>query len=163
MQIERVTTSSQIFEVERLGKVIWELHYTPIIGEAQVAYMLEKFQSKNAIENQIEEGYEYYLINDDTSVGYLSIQKRDEALFLSKFYVLASERGKGYGKFALEFINNRALELECDAIELTVNKYNSKTIGAYHKMGFETVEDVIFDIGSGYIMDDYRMRKSLNL
>ena len=51
--------------------------------------------------------------------------------------------------------------MKCTAIELTVNKYNSGTIAAYEKMGFEKVRPAVFDIGGGYIMDDYIMKKSL--
>ncbi len=46
--------------VESLAYSIWREHYTPIIGRHQVEYMLEKFQSKEALLNQIEkEGYIY--------------------------------------------------------------------------------------------------------
>ncbi|MDT0558662.1 GNAT family N-acetyltransferase [Ichthyenterobacterium sp. W332] len=162
MKIIKVNSSQQINEVEVLAKVIWSSHYTPIIGAAQVTYMLDKFQSKDAIEGQISEDYEYYLIqNSNKSIGYFSIQKRKIALFLSKFYVLESERGKGFGKQALNFINERADSLNCLKIELTVNKYNSNSIEAYKRMGFKITEAVVFDIGNGFVMDDYRMEKVL--
>ena len=42
-------------------------------------------------------------------------------------------------------------------IRLTVNKYNINTIKAYEKWGFKTVDAVVTDIGSGFVMDDFIM------
>jgi hypothetical protein len=54
-----------------LANCIWTEHYTPIIGEQQVAYMLKKFQSVFAIEAQVEKGMLYYLLlHQDNPVGY---------------------------------------------------------------------------------------------
>lgn len=152
----------QIQSIVNLGDFIWREHYEPIIGIQQVEYMLDKFQSVPAIYSQIKDGAEYYLIEESqTPVGYLSVQKKKDSLFLSKLYVLGTERGKGIGKKAIDFINKRALELSCNTISLTVNKYNTNSIKAYEKMGFIKIKDAIFDIGEGYIMDDYVMKKEL--
>ena len=143
-----------------LATIVWTEHYVPIIGIKQVEYMLEKFQSAKTIEQQILAGANYYLLqSNNKDIGYLSISKKEESLFLSKLYVLSSVRGQGFGKIAMEFINNRAIALQCDKITLTVNKYNTNAIKAYEKMGFKKIKEVIFDIGEGYIMDDYYMEK----
>lgn len=163
-KIEMITTRMEIAEVEALGKTIWTQHYTPIIGEDQVRYMLNKFQSIDAITNQLNEGYRYYLIqNNNISIGYISVQKREDSLFLSKFYILDTERGKGFGKKAMQYLISLGQELDCESISLTVNKYNKNSIEAYKSFGFTISEAVVFDIGEGYVMDDYRMEKSLNL
>lgn len=39
----RVDRREQIAAVAALAREIWTQHYTPIIGAAQVAYMLERF------------------------------------------------------------------------------------------------------------------------
>jgi len=157
-----VVNAEQVATVESLGKVIWKQHYTPIIGVDQVDYMLNKFQSVSAINDQIFQGDEYYLIlNEEDPIGYISLQKREQSLFLSKFYIHKEARGKGYGKLSLDFIHNRAKELGCKSIDLTVNKYNTNSIEAYKRMGFDITEEVVFDIGNGFIMDDYKMKKLL--
>ena len=46
---------------------------------------------------------------------------------------------------------------------LTVNTGNELGIRAYRGKGFETIEAVETDIGSGYIMDDYIMEKPVAL
>jgi len=153
---------SDIQLIEDLGAQIWKEHYTPIIGKEQVAYMLQKFQTAQVIQQQIEDGLEYYLIKyKQTDVGYFSIKKETDAIFLSKFYVLKKQRGKGIGKFAMNFIENIVHSEKLKYIRLTVNKYNTNSIQAYKKMGFSQLEAVVFDIGNGFIMDDFRMEKKL--
>lgn len=61
-----VHTDKQIQEISNLASVIWHEHFTPIIGIQQVEYMLEKFQSFHALKEQMETGYEYFQIFDNT-------------------------------------------------------------------------------------------------
>jgi len=42
-----------------LAREIWTDHYVPIIGQAQVDYMLDTFQREEAIAAQLAGGYEY--------------------------------------------------------------------------------------------------------
>ncbi|PHR69409.1 MAG: GNAT family N-acetyltransferase [Lutibacter sp.] len=148
--------------ITELASIIWKEHYTPIIGIEQVEYMLEKFQSVSAIKKQIEEGAKYFMIShEDSAVGYLSVSKKENSLFLSKIYILSSSRGKRIGKTAMQFIENLAKEKQCNSISLTVNKYNTNSIKAYEKMGFKNIEELIMDIGNGYVMDDYKMKKKI--
>lgn len=155
-------TKANFESIATLANVIWTEHYTPIIGEQQVAYMLDKFQSAIAIRDQVEKGVMYYLIlHQDIYVGYFSFNKNVNFLFLSKLYVLKSARGNGLGKAALSFIEAKARELESKRIRLTVNKFNTNAIKAYEKMGFINVEAIVQDIGNGYVMDDYVLEKVL--
>ena len=47
-------------------------------------------------------------------------------------------------------------------LELNVNKYNS-AIAFYKKKNFRIIKEELIDIGEGYVMDDYVMRKALSL
>ncbi|MDT0553790.1 GNAT family N-acetyltransferase [Urechidicola vernalis] len=162
MHLKVVDTREDILMVEKLAKEVWEQHYTPIIGEEQVAYMLKKFQSANTMTEQLHAGYLYYIINfKNEPVGYLSILPKENELFLSKIYVLQHFQGKGLGKFMLNFVFEMAVELKKDKVALTVNKYNDNAIRAYEKMGFINVDAVVTNIGSGYVMDDFIMEKSV--
>src|SRR5210317_552378 len=99
IKITSVTSTTLLQQIESLADIIWREHYTPIIGKDQVDYMLEKFQSVTAMHAQIEQGYAYFLVHKNgTAVGYFSIQKRDDTMFLSKLYVLKNYRGQGLGK-----------------------------------------------------------------
>ena len=157
IRFEPVFSSEAIVTVATLAQIIWNEHYTPIIGSAQVDYMINKFQSEAAIAKQIaEDGFEYYLIKEkDEAIGYIGITLKGDELFLSKFYILASSRGKGAGSASVVFLTKRASELKATVISLTVNKNNSNTLRAYEKMGFRTIKSVVADIGNGFVMDDY--------
>jgi len=154
-------TNSDFKSISVLAKSIWTEHYTPIIGLGQVNYMLEKFQSQKAIENQIKkDNYKYYIIiNENNPIGYISIKQNDNILFLSKIYIDKSSRGQGLGKIAMNFIEEQAKDLNCKGVYLTVNKHNTNSIMAYQKIGFKKTEELVIDIGNGYVMDDFRMEK----
>lgn len=150
-------------DVELLAREIWQEHYIPIIGEAQVEYMLDKFQSKAAISKQIQEGCIYYLINTGMNrhIGYLSVLVKGDELFFSRVYIKLVERGKGFGRQAIEFVTDLARRNGCFKITLTVNKNNVSSIKAYQKCEFKIVGPIIQDIGNGFVMDDYKMEKTV--
>jgi RimJ/RimL family protein N-acetyltransferase len=159
---EAATLDEDLIQIEEMANIIWHEHYTPIIGVEQVIYMLDKFQSVASMSDQIEKGYQYFLIlQDKAHVGYLSFVKRDDELFLSKIYILEQFRGQGIGRVAFRFIETKAKENSCKKIGLTVNKYNSNSIRAYERAGFENVGAIVQDIGNNFVMDDYIMQKSL--
>ena len=105
-----------------LATEIWSQHYTPIIGAEQVHYMLAKFQSKEAIAQQIKEGYLYFHISSTQHYGYLSVKVEEEHLFISKIYVKQESRGMGLGKNLMQCAIGIALEHNLDSLRLTVNK-----------------------------------------
>lgn len=162
MKLLLVENEKQIQVVAKLAKEVWEQHYTPIIGAEQVAYMLKNFQSTDTISKQLKDGYQYFIIQSkDNSVGYLSILLKENELFLSKIYVLHRFQGKGFGKFAMNFIIETARNSDKPKIVLTVNKENTNSIKAYKKMGFKKTDSIITYIGGGYVMDDFVMEKKL--
>lgn len=162
MLIEKVTDNNQIEIIEALANEIWNEHFTPIIGKAQVDYMLENFQSKKNISEQIHQGYLYFLFKiNDGYIGYAGILTGQAQLFLSKLYFIASKRHKGYGRKALNFLEQLALQHGLNKITLTVNKNNTETIKAYEKLGFTNLGSTVQDIGNNFVMDDYKMEKSI--
>ncbi len=126
--------------------------------------MLDKFQSVAAIEQQISDGYLYYrVLEKEQIIGYFSLQIRDQSdIFVSKFYLSENTRGKGFGRAMLKYIERFAIENNCSKLKLTVNKHNP-AYKIYLRLGFSNDGSVEFDIGNGYIMDDYLMSKELGL
>jgi len=162
MTLENVHTPQQLHRVETLAREIWAEHYTPIIGRAQVAYMLETFQNSEAMAQQLSEGYLYYILHEGSEdIGYMAVKAEGERLFLSKLYVKASHRGRGHGKAAVAFLSEMAAKEGLQTIELTVNKHNTDSISAYERLGFVNKGSVEQPIGEGFVMDDYKMEKSL--
>ncbi|MCK5666774.1 MAG: GNAT family N-acetyltransferase [Thiotrichaceae bacterium] len=162
MLIKTASSHNDIKMIERLANIIWNEHFTAIIGKAQVDYMLHKFQSREAIAEQIKQGFLYFLLQKDHKyIGYMGVLAKYDELLLSKLYILCSARQKGYGKKALSFIELLAIKKGINKITLTVNKYNTGTIKIYEKSGFENINSVVKDIGNGFVMDDYNMVKKL--
>ena len=146
--------------IETLAKQIWTQHYTPIIGEKQVSYMLDKFQSQAAIKSDIDSDYVYAIAYlNDAACGY-SADKIDRGVFLSKFYVLQSCRGAGVGKALMDNIVSFTNDHKQPRIWLTCNKFNP-SLAVYKKMAFDVIGEVVTDIGGGYVMDDYELEKKL--
>lgn len=163
VDINIANTASDILLIEQLADTIWREHYIPIIGLDHVEYMLNKYQSFNSMRDQIDNGYFYYMISyNSQAVGYLSFNLEEDALFLSKIYVLKKFRGKNIGKTAMSFIEKATVKSGLSKIVLTVNKNNIDTIKAYEKLGFINTGSSIKDIGNGFIMDDYKMEKMID-
>ena len=158
-----IKSQDQIKEFAKIAEIVWNEHFTSIIGKAQVDYMLDKFQSEQAVTEQInDQGYEYYFIEiEGNKVGYTGIHKEEEKLFLSKLYILKDYRKKGYSSLAFGFLRNLCKEVGLKSIYLTVNKYNTDTIRIYEAKGFKIVKDQISDIGNGFVMDDYVMELTI--
>lgn len=164
IEFQTVQSSAEVAEVVRLAREIWQDHYVPIIGQQQVDYMLEKFQSECAVQEQLRDGYEYYLIRrDGQSGGYAAVvpDKRGPVLLLSKIYVRKAERGQGLGKQLLGFVEDLCRQRGIKLMWLTVNKHNAESIAWYLRMGFSNAGPIVADIGGGFVMDDFRMEKTL--
>ena len=154
----KVETEEQIKELCSLAKEIWNEYSICFISQEQIDYMLEKFQSEQVVKGQINfQNYQYYFMEEDgENIGYFAVQKQKDNLFLSKIYIKKDFRGKGFARKAFtNAIIPITRELELPKITLTVNKYNFASIMVYEKLGFDRVDSKEFDIGNGYIMDDY--------
>lgn len=163
IQLIPVTTAAQVADVAKMAHEVWNEHYVPLIGQAQVDYMVAKFQSPAAMQAQIDSGYEYFQIRQDAgSIGYAAIRydAADSRVFVSKLYVLAAHRKTGAGRQSLELIERIARERGATHLWLTVNKGNS-AVRAYQRLGFTIVEAMVVDIGGGYVMDDYKMERAV--
>ncbi len=160
----RTVTEDEIAEVARLAREIWHEYYVRFIGPEQVDYMLDRFQSEQAIVDQIADNHHYYLISSQgESVGYLAImpEETDSKLFISKINISKSNRGSGFGKESVEFIEKFCGQNGIRTIWLTVNRENVDSIAWYERQGFRITGKVAYDIGKGFVMDDYKMEKSL--
>ena len=66
VKIIPVNQDEGIKDVAALAKKIWFEHYNKIIDEGQIEYMVNKYQSKKAIKQQIElEKYQYFIAEFD--------------------------------------------------------------------------------------------------
>lgn len=166
LQFVPVTQAEQIAAVAALAHEIWYEVYVPLIGRAQVDYMVGKFQQASAIQAQIEQGYEYFLVRSEATsgadIGYCALQEQPgPVMFISKFYLHSAARGSGTGRSCMEFIEGLARRRGINRLWLTVNKGNP-SVHIYRRLGFRIATELVMDIGGGFVMDDYRMEKTLH-
>ena len=159
LDIRFLETSNDFKHLEPFAASIWEQHYTPIIGADQVTFMLDKYQSAQAMFDQFSVGYKYALvIFGGQKAGYFAFDgKAKKEVFISKLYIHKDFRRRGLGKYILDFIAKEARSLGCAAMTLSVNKDNSDSIQFYISYGFQTIKAQKVAIGEGFYMDDYVM------
>lgn len=159
MAIQLIRASAeQLPEIAILAYKIWNVHYPPIVGQAQVDYMLERFYDLDSLKKQQGEGQAFYLIqHEGRHVGFLAISRKGpHDFFIHKFYIDSEEQGKGLGQKVFDQILGLFKD-EHPVIQLTVNRQNHKAINFYFKIGFRIREVADFDIGNGYLMNDFVM------
>lgn len=164
LQLLPVKDPAQVADVARMAREVWNEHYVPLIGQAQVDYMVGKFQTAEAMQSQIDAGYEYFQIQQSSEIiGYAAIRHdaADARVFISKLYVLAAHRQSGAGRRTLALIEQMARDRDATHLWLTVNKGNP-SVRAYERLGFAIVEAMVVDIGGGFVMDDYKMEKGVH-
>jgi ribosomal protein S18 acetylase RimI-like enzyme len=159
LDIRFLETTNDFKQLEPFAASIWEHHYTPIIGGDQVAFMLDKYQSAEAMFDQFSAGYKYALvICGGQKAGYFAYDgKAEREVFISKLYIHKDFRRRGLGMRILDFIAKETQALGCTAMTLSVNKDNSDSIRFYSKYGFQTIKAQKVAIGEGFYMDDYVM------
>ena len=163
-QLVRVFDDADRLRLSRLAEEVWHQHFDSLLPPGQTDYMIEKFQSYEAMGRQMaEERYQYYLFYEPGTEGhegyhgYTGFRIDEDALFLSKLYVLQPYRNRRLSSQALDFLITTAQNNGCKKIWLTVNRYNDHTVEIYKHWGFQVVREQCADIGNGYVMDDFIM------
>jgi ribosomal protein S18 acetylase RimI-like enzyme len=164
-------TKHDYVDLRALANTIWRHHYPAIISVAQIDYMLAGRFSDAALREYAQAGDRWLevLRLSGTPVGYCGYEFADQygderlaAMKLGQLDVLESHRGMGFGRFMLSHVESRARDLGRQVLFLQVNKQNTMAIGFYAAAGFTIAREAVFDIGSGFVMDDYVMEKRLN-
>lgn len=153
-------TERDIPTIQNLAKESWQSAYVNILEQKQIDYMLDLMYSENTLKTHFENpDYQYYLIKEDeVSLGFIGFEfhKEPETTKLHRIYFLKEAQGKGLGKKALEFVIRQAKNIGDKKLTLTVNK-NNNAKNFYESQGFRVYDEAVFDIGNGYVMDDYLM------
>ncbi len=148
-----------------LGRTIWLAHYVPLIGADQVDYMMrQRFTPDNLRRYLPAHGpWLDVLRSAGELIGYTSCALSGPAreMKLEQLYLAHARHGCGFGYRMLKHVEQRALALGCRGLVLQVNKQNGGSLAFYGKAGFTVREEAVFDIGQGYVMDDYVMEKRL--
>ncbi|HFK5569783.1 GNAT family N-acetyltransferase [Elizabethkingia meningoseptica] len=160
MKIIKVT-KNDIPLIQDLAKRSWEATYSKILSPGQISYMIAEMYSAKEISAQIDNpDWHYFLVKDDDNNfgGFMGYQFHYEpkTTKLHRIYMVPESKGKGLGKFALNYMKDHVSQSDNDRIILNVNKFNNAK-DFYESQGFQVYEEGVFDIGNGYVMDDYLM------
>lgn len=151
--------------VAQLADRIWRSHYAAIIPMAQIDYMLTGRYTPERLSTYLasECRWMHLLRRDGEPVGYCSHALTDQPgeMKLEQLYLLPELHGQGLGGLMLNHVETAAKARGCTTLLLTVNKRNEGSIAVYRKRGFTVREEAVFDIGNGFVMDDYVMAKAL--
>lgn len=141
---------------------VWPQTYASILTPAQIDYMLEMMYSPAALQQQMQNGANFLFCYDDAEpCGFASYQDHGNGKFkLEKLYVLPNQQGKGTGRFIIDHIVNTIRPQGAKVLQLQVNK-NNVAKGFYERLGFVVAQAAVFDIGNGFVMDDYIMESRI--
>jgi ribosomal protein S18 acetylase RimI-like enzyme len=148
--------------VRRLADRIWQACYPGIIPPEQIRYMLEWMYAPHKLAAELARGVTYELaLLAGEPVGYLAheLQAGGAILHLNKLYLVPELHGRGHGQAMLCRVLAAARTGAAREIELRVNRGNSRAVRAYERAGFRVAESVCQDIGAGFVMDDFVMRR----
>lgn len=158
----RKATLEDIPLINELAWIVFPHTYKELLSPGQIEFMMDWMYSPANLQKQMtEDGHTYFIAYEGNEpAGYLSIQPEGEHTYhLQKIYVLPSFQGKKLGKQLFNHAIQAIKELHPEPCQmrLNVNRYNTKAVDFYFRMGMKKVFEGDFDIGHGYLMTDYIM------
>lgn len=163
-----VATEKQIKEVVDAAYNVWHNYYKDIFTTEQINYMLEKYQSHDALRKQMSEGYIYYmLLADNQLAGYMCVLVQSSYLFLARLYIKAEYRRQGLAKKTIShldaiFKNPELGFTHIKKMRLRVERNNNFAINVYEHLGFKKIRSEDTDIGGGFVCKEYVMEREIH-
>lgn len=159
-------TSASISEagiIRSIAEKTWPVCYDGIISKEQISYMLDLIYSNQSIHEQFEAGHCFYFaVKDHLPIGFASVKDEGEiGCKLHKLYVLPGYQKSGAGTDLINAAMNFTRMAGQKRLFLQVNKKNLNAIVFYRKKGFEIVDKISLNIGSGFYIYDYVMERFL--
>ncbi len=160
----RTATLTDIPLIRLMAHEIWHAHYPGIITVEQINFMLGWMYSAAEIERQLRAGPRWEIAElDGKPAAFSSYElEADGRVKLNKLYVSTAHQRCGIGQRLLAHIIEQTKQLGGSEVWLQVNKRNTSAIAAYQKAGFQITQEATFDIGHGFMMDDYLMAKRVS-
>jgi diamine N-acetyltransferase len=142
--------------VQDMARDIWNDHYIHIISQEQIDYMLNLMYHVDSLEHQIiHKNQSFFFIQyQQVNVGFIAVSQTNQELFIHKWYIYQSYSRKGIGTQIFDLLTKTFTP---KTVRLTVNRLNFKSINFYFKCGFKIESVADFDIGNGFVMNDFVM------
>lgn len=159
-------TEAEFATLRGLAGTIWRRHYPRMISTDQIEYMLGRRFTDDALRETCAAADRWLelLRVGSVPVGYCGYElspDRPDAVKLGQLYLLEGHRGRGLGRLMLRRVEDRAHASGRSSIFLQVNRHNADAIGFYLANGFAVAGQAVFDIGGGFVMDDFIMEKTV--
>ncbi len=156
--------AEELGEVSAMAARIWPAAYGEILPPGQIDFMLERMYAPERLRRDLAEGVDLFWVRSGPErIGFLAAGPLlpGASCPLHKCYLLPEFQGAGLGSAALGLLCARFAEAGARAIELRVNRHNAAAIAFYRKNGFTVSGEDCREIGGGFVMDDYLMRRDL--
>ena len=142
---------------------MWQATYLPLISQAQIDAMLSDRYAPARIREQLANPHHAWWVarQDAVLAGFAHAVLDASGCKLDKLYVHPGHQRRGTGAALLRKLVDWARAQQARRLWLQVNRGNAQAIRAYEKYGFNIVESRVFDIGSGFVMDDHVMERVL--
>lgn len=147
--------------LQQLARDSWQSAYSDILSQEQIDYMLNTMYSAAEIKNQLlNPHYHYYFIceHENDCQGFIGFETHyeEKTTKLHRVYLIEKAKRRGLGKQALKFLKEETKKAGDARIILNVNKENPAKV-FYLLNDFRVFDQGVFDIGQGFLMDDFLM------
>lgn len=157
----RLIEKMELPVIAALAETIWWHCYPPIIGAAQVHYMLGRGYALPVLSAAYRDGTVFSLLQvGPRSVGFSAWRVVGREGFIDKLYLLPAFHGRGLGRWLIDATCRQIAAAGIDVAKLRVNRHNHVAIRAYQRSGFTITATDRLPIGAGFMMDDYLMRRA---
>ena len=155
--------AAEIDAVYALARSVWQATYPSLISQAQIDAMLADRYAPIRIREQMDDPRHGWWVarQDHTMLGFAHAILDETGCKLDKLYVHPDHQRRGIGAALLYAAQDWARSRQASRLRLQVNRGNAQAVRAYEKYGFRIVEARVFDIGGGFVMDDYVMEQLL--
>lgn len=159
----RAMTPADIPALCELACTVWQATYPGLISQAQIEYMLTDRYDAAKIHAQLDDAVHAWRLAcwADEIIGFAHARMEDGICKLDKLYIRADFQRCGVGRALLEDTQVFARARGATVMRLQVNRGNHAALAAYQRYGFTIREARVFDIGGGFVMDDYVMEASI--
>ena len=158
----KVESENQVNTLVEMASEIWAGYFKEFFDSETLPKLVEAAQSKKVILEQMENGFEYFFINENNqTIGYFAyeVDSTNSLLFLQKLYLYAEHRRKGIGRSVLAHLEKLCARMHLNKLTLTVYHGNVNAIRAYEKWGFDNSGFIERDFGNGLVFKDCKMEK----
>jgi ribosomal protein S18 acetylase RimI-like enzyme len=160
----RPADAAEIPALRALAERIWRNSYAALLTPKQMDYMLAWMYSPETIAREMADGVIWETAwRGQERIGFHSCTPESEAhrFKLNKLYVLPELQGLGFGQQLLRRVHALAAEGGAREVWLQVNKQNTRAIRAYERAGYTVERAAVFEIGGGFVMDDFIMVRAV--